>query len=302
MVTRVCSDEPALIEAMKEGYDVLLADGSVPLGPHFFESGGRLRRVIYFDIGLINRVDMAAATRCGVVITLPRTRSQNAVAEHTLALLLTLQRHLSQALAIGRAGSWPAGKGPVEHLRGGELHGRILGIVGWSRIGKLVAEKSSALGMQILVHSPRADPKEIPHPMLGLLELLEKADVVSLHTRLGPAKHRLIGERELRSMKPTAYLINTARGALIDEAALVRALKEGWIAGAALDVLEKEPPLPDHPLLHLQNALITPHIAWNTSEVRALEMEDLEEELRRAVAGESPLNCANPEVLLSKRR
>lgn len=300
LVARVCSDESALIEAVKEGYDVLLADGSVPLGSQFFEASGRLQRVIFFDIGLIDRVDLDAATRYGVVVALPRTRSQNAVAEHTLALLFALKRRLVLALAEGRAGEWP--RGYLEHLRGSELSGSILGIIGWSRIGRLVAEKAAALGMHILVHSSQADPREVPYPLLGLTELLEKADVVSLHNRLNPMNHRLIGEHELRSMKPTAFLVNTARGALIDEIALERALKEGWIAGAALDVLVKEPPPQNHPLLHLQNALITPHIAWNTTEVRTLEMEDLQEELRRAVAGEVPLNCANPEVLLSKRR
>lgn len=297
LVTRLCSDESSLIEAIKEGYDVLLADGSVPLGPKFFEASGRLRRVIFFDIGLIGRVDLAAATRCGVAVALSRTRSQNAVAEHTLALLIMLQRRLAPALAEGRAGEWP--QGSFEHLRGRELRGSLLGIIGWSRIGRLVAEKASALGMRILVHSSHADPGEVPYPLVGLTELLEKADVVSLHMRLNPSNRRFIGERELRSMKPTAYLVNTARGALIDEPALVQALKEGWIAGAALDVLEVEPPPQDHPLLHLPNALVTPHVAWNTHEVRALEMEDLQEELRRAVAGEAPANCANPEALRS---
>lgn len=300
LVTQVCLDETSLIETIKEGYDILLADGSVPLSAKLFEAGSQLQRVIFFDIGLIDRVDLVAATRHGVAVALPQTRSQNAVAEFTLALILMLQRHLVQALVEGRAGNWP--RGTLDHLRGSEQKGSILGIIGWSRIGKLVAEKASALGMHILVYSPNANPNEITYPLLGLTELLEKADVVSLHTRLTPMNRHLIGENELRTMKPNAYLVNTARGALIDEAALVRALKENWIAGAALDVLEVEPPPRDHPLLHLQNTFITPHVAWNTIEVQALAKADIQEELRRAVAGELPQHCANPEVLHSKRR
>lgn len=297
LVRRVCTDEATLIAAVEEGCDILLADGSVPLQASFFEATSQLQRVIYFDIGLIHRVDLSAATRQGVTVTLPVTRSQNAVAEHTIAMLFALRRCLIPALAEGQTGGWA--QGSYEHLRGGELSGSTLGIVGWSRIGRLVAGKASALGIHVLVHSSQADPKDIPYPLLGLTELLKKADVISLHTRLTPANHGLIGEQELRSMKPTAYLINTARGALIDETALERALREGWIAGAALDVLATEPPPKDHPLLQLPNVLVTPHIAWNTNEVYALAVKDLQEELRRAVAGEPPLNCANPEVLCS---
>jgi D-3-phosphoglycerate dehydrogenase / 2-oxoglutarate reductase len=294
LVTRVCADEASLLAALRDGYEVLVADSTVALGSAVFKTGDRLKRVISTEVGPLAWIDLAAATRHRVAVAYPRTRSQNAVAEHTLALMLLLVRCLDKALALGRRGAWT--RAEVEVLQGAELAGLTLGIVGWGRIARLVAEKTTALGMRVILHSPRAEADDVPYPIMGLDDLLTQADVVSLHARLRTDNRHLLGERELRRMRSGAFLINTARGALVDETALVRALQEGWIAGAALDVLSQEPPSPDHPLLHLANVLVTPHMAWNTREVQALELEDLREELRRALAGEQPLNCANPEV------
>ncbi|MCL4459240.1 MAG: D-glycerate dehydrogenase [Chloroflexi bacterium] len=295
VVSRSCTSHAELVAAVQSECDVLLANGTVPLDQEIFGASERLGRVICYDVGPLTWVDLDAATRYGVVVAQPRTRSQNAVAEYTLALIFTLARHLASAIAVGRAGGWP--KEAREHLRGFELQGKVLGVVGLGRIGQLVAEKASGLGLRVVAHSPHTNQGESTVPLLSLPDLLRQADFVSLHARLLPDNHGLIGEAELRQMKPTALLVNTARGALVDEHALVHALREGWIAGAALDVLTDEPPLQDHPLLRMDNVIITPHVAWNTIEVCALENEDLKDELRRAVSGQVPLHCANPEAI-----
>ncbi len=290
-----CKTHAELVAAVRSGCDILLANGEIPLDAEVFTASDRLQRVICYDVGPLKWVDLEAATKNGVVVEFPRTLCQNAVAEYTLTLALALARHLMPGAAMGRAGGWLL-RGR-ESLRGFELQGKVWGVVGLGRIGRLVAEKATALGMRVVAHDPYVQSTESPWPVVALPQLLREADIISLHVRVGPENHGMIAEHELRSMKPTALLVNTGRGVLIDEAALGRALKERWIAGAALDVVCVEPPPPDYPLLQLDNAIITPHMAWSTLEVRELERQDLAEELRRAVRLQEPLHCANPEVI-----
>jgi D-3-phosphoglycerate dehydrogenase / 2-oxoglutarate reductase len=294
ILVRPCSSRAELLSAIRSDCNVLLANGAIPLDAEFFAGAGPLKRIICYDVGPLTWVDLTAATEKGVVIAHPRTQSQNAVAEYTLLLILSLSRHLVSTHRVGQNG-W--NKVERERLRGFELRGKTLGIIGMGRIGRLVAEKAIGLGMRVIAHSPRASRDDIPVPLLALPEVLRDADVISLHARSRTDNRELIGETELRQMRSTALLVNTARAALIDERALTRALREKWIAGAALDVLSQEPPDSDHPLLKMDNVIFTPHVAWNTAEVKALENEDVAEEIRRAVNNRDPLNCANPEVI-----
>ncbi|CAN7436843.1 D-2-hydroxyacid dehydrogenase [Massilia sp. LjRoot122] len=211
-----------------------------------------------------DNVDLAACRARGIVVSNIRDYSLVSVPEHCFALLLALRRQLRAYVADVEAGRWERSSRfcLLDHPIG-DLAGSRLGIVGYGALGRKVAQLGRAFGMEIAAssRSPVDDPGVLQLP---LDELLASADVVSLHLPLTEATRHLIGARELGLMKPTALLINTARGGLVDEAALAAALLSNRIGGAGFDVLSKEPPLPDNPLLQLRlpNFILTPHVAW----------------------------------------
>jgi glycerate dehydrogenase len=216
-------------------------------------------------------VDVAACRARGIGVCNIRDYARHTVPEHVFALILALRRNLVGYHRLVERGGWQGA--PQFCAFDGEihdLHGSVLGVVGQGSIGRAVAAIGGALGMRVLHATspghPTPDDRHRP-----LAELLASADVLSLHCPLTPATRGLIGERELRAMKPGAILINTARGGLVDEAALARALREGWIAGAGFDVLTEEPPREGNVLLDLRlpNFLLTPHVAW--ASVEAME-------------------------------
>ncbi len=184
-------------------------------------------------------------------------------------------------------------------MAGHDVYEQTLGIVGMGRIGQAVARRAHGCGMRILYHNrQRVDPSieaELGATWVPLTALLEQADFVSLHVPLGPATTRLIGEPELRMMQPTAYLINTARGPVVDEPALIRALQQGWIAGAALDVFEQEPEVPQA-LLELENVVLVPHIGSASVATRTRMAVMAAENLTTVLRGERPQNVVNPDV------
>jgi phosphoglycerate dehydrogenase-like enzyme len=207
-------------------------------------------------------VDLPAATAAGVaLITVPGgtpETSGRSTAELTLALMLALLRRLPQSDRAIRAGEWPLVLGRV-------LYGRTLGILGLGRVGSLVARLAIAFGMRVVAWGPTLTPERAAArgaEYRGLEVLLGEADVVSIHLTLSDKSRGLIDEARLRLMRPSAYLVNTARGAIVDEAALVRVLSEGAIAGAALDVYVQEPLPADHPLTRLDNVVLSPHLGW----------------------------------------
>lgn len=211
-----------------------------------------------------DNVDLAACRARGIVVANIRDYSLVSVPEHCFALMLAVRRNLRAYVADVEAGQWERSTRfclldhPVSDLAGSRL-----GIVGYGALGKRVAQIGRAFGMRVAAtsRSPIEDPDV---PALPLAELLATSDVVSLHLPLSDATRHLIGAAELASMKKSAILINTARGGLVDEAALAAALRDGTIAGAGFDVLSKEPPVPDNPLLQLRlpNFVLTPHVAW----------------------------------------
>jgi len=168
------------------------------------------------------------------------------------------------------------------------------------RIGKLVAKKAKALGAKVISYDPYVSGEaggKLGVKMVGLDLLLKCSDLVSIHTPLTDETRKLIGETQLGQMKKTAYLINLSRGAVVDEGALYRALKDNWIAGAAVDVLEKEPPDIHNPLLELENIIVTPHIAWNTVEAKKRVRQGVRKEAMRIIKGEIPRNLVNRDAL-----
>jgi phosphoglycerate dehydrogenase-like enzyme len=289
VIERACASEAELVDAVAE-VEILLADIGTPVTARVLAAGRRLRAVMCYASG-VDHVDVPAATAQGVFVTTTRGYATVAVAEHTVALLLAVARKLVPAHRdAGRVSwrEWPP-------LRGIEVAGKTLGVVGLGPIGRAVAAKAVALGMRVLTHSRSGSASEGRAVDLG--SLLRDADVVSLHCALTPERFHLIGERELRSMRPTAILLNTARGALVDEKALVRALAEGWIAGAGLDVLETEPPPSDHPLLRLESVVVTPHNAYNSREADERFRSMIRNQVTRILAGDPPDVLVNPEVL-----
>lgn len=215
-----------------------------------------------------NNIDMAAAAKQHITVCNAGSYSTMAVAQHTFALML---HHYSRIAAYDRAvraGAWEKSlQFSWFPYPTAELAGKTLCVVGYGSIGKKVAEIGSAFGMQVQV-TTRTQPQDCPYPLISMEEAFRTADVLTIHTPLTPETAHLVCRERLASMKPTAFLINTARGGIVEEAALAAALQDGTIAGAALDVLDTEPMSEHTPLRQLANCTITPHIAWAPLETR----------------------------------
>jgi glycerate dehydrogenase len=238
-----------------------------------------------------DNVDLAACRARGIVVANIRNYSLVSVPEHCFALILAVRRNLRAYVADVEAGLWERSTRfcLLDHPIG-DLAGSRLGIVGYGALGRRVAQIGRAFGMEVAVtsRSPVADTDVTPLPLDALLAT---SDVVSLHLPLTEQTRHLIGARELAAMKRDAILINTARGGLVDEAALAQALRDGTIAGAGFDVLSKEPPVPDNPLLQLRlpNFVLTPHVAWASGGAMQTLADMLVDNLEAWVAGK-PVN------------
>jgi glyoxylate reductase len=252
-------------------------------------AGPQLRCIANVAVGYDN-VDVAAAERRGVVVTNTPGVLDDATADLTMALILAATRRLAEGDRLVRRGEpWSWGMG---FMLGSSLQGKRLGIVGLGGIGKWVAQRARAFGMEIAYHQRNPAPAEVEKALgaerLPLEELLATADVVSLHCPLTPETRHLIGVEQLAAMKPTAVLINTARGPIVDEAALAEALAEGRIAAAGLDVYEREPQVEPR-LLGLDNVVLTPHLGSATVETRTAMAELAARNAISVLAGQGPL-------------
>jgi phosphoglycerate dehydrogenase-like enzyme len=238
-----------------------------------------------------DNIDVAACRRASVLVGLTPEGTTIGVAEHTLLLILATLRHLPTADAAVRRGEWPVW---TMRSRSFELAGKTVGLIGFGRIGREVARRVRAFDATVIYHDPVPAPTavetEVGAACAPLGEILRRADIVSLHAPLTTESRTMIGERELRLMQPHAIVVNTARGALIDEPALVRALQEGWIAGAGLDVFAQEPPDPANPLLALPNVILTPHIAAGTRDSYQTKLRAAFANMARVARGEPPLH------------
>jgi glyoxylate reductase len=282
-----------LLEAVV-GRDGLVVNPTEPIDAELLDAAGpRLRIVANHAVGYDN-VDVVAATERGVLVSNTPGVLTRATAEFTLALILDVLRRVSEGDRLVRSGT-PWILGPAWML-GATLEGRTVGIVGLGRIGREVARLAEAFGARV-IYSSRSAVEGVSWPRQDLGELLEIADVVSLHCPLTPETHHLIAAGELARMRRDAYLVNTTRGPVVDEAALATALASGEIAGAALDVYEREPEV--HPgLMALENVVLAPHLGSATTEARTA-MGMLCVEALRAVLldGRVPENAINPEAV-----
>lgn len=269
------------------------------VGERVVKAGRRLKVVGRYGIGVDN-IAVATATELGILVTNTPTYCTDEVAEHALALILALARRVVIFDRAVHAGDWSLGTGqPIHRLRG-----QVLGIVGLGQIGAALAALARPLGLEILAYHPRPDPNSIraagaePVTLLGLAE---RADFVSLHVPLSAETRGLIGESFLRAMKPSAVLVNTARGAVVDQEALTAALREGWIAGAAVDVVTPEHLPMDHPLLALSNLIVTPHVAYYSEESLVDLGRLAAENVAAVLSGQRPASIVNPQVLALDR-
>jgi phosphoglycerate dehydrogenase-like enzyme len=269
--------------------DALIA-GTEPITARVLAAAPRLHIVARRGVGT-DSVDLAAATARGVVVTVTAGVLTDTVADHALALLLAAARQVARFDRLLKAGGW-------ERTPALQVSGRTLGIVGFGAIGRAVARRAAGFGMRVLAYdvAPDADAAAALRVTLcDLDDLLAASDFVSLHVPLGPGTRGLIGAAALRRMKPTAVLINTSRGGIVDEIALVAALREGRLAGAGLDVFEGEP-RPNPALVQLETIVATPHVASHTGETLARMDRSCVDAVLAVLAGERPAHPANPDV------
>jgi glyoxylate reductase len=274
----------ALLERVRdaEGLLCLLTD---PIDAELIGSAPELRAIANYAVGTDN-IDLDAATRRGIPVGNTPDVLTDTTADLAFGLMLAVARRLVEADAWVRDGKW--GEWAPDVLLGHDLHAATVGIVGFGRIGQAVARRAEGFEMTVL-HSSRSGGTPLD-------ELLERSDFVSLHTPLTPETRGLIGAPELEHMKPTAILVNTGRGPLVDTAALTEALHAGQIAGAGLDVTDPEPLPPDHPLLDAPGLVVAPHIGSATHRTREAMVDMAVDNLLAALAGERMPHCANPEV------
>jgi D-3-phosphoglycerate dehydrogenase len=276
------------------GADAAVIGGSVVDAVFLDRAGPGLKMVVRHGIGY-ERVDVAACTTRGVLAANTPDGPTLSTAEHTVALILALAKRLGRLGTSIRTGE---GVSRLE-LQGIDVGGRTLGVVGFGRIGRRVGEICAlGLGMRVLVFDPFARDAVArcawAEEAASLDELLATSDFVTLHTPLSPATTRLIGERELRLMRQGAYLVNVSRGPVVDEAALIEALRDGHLAGAGLDVFDPEPPAATNPLLAMPEVVVTPHVASNTAEGMARMSEAVVDQVLQVLAGERPVSLIDP--------
>jgi lactate dehydrogenase-like 2-hydroxyacid dehydrogenase len=282
----------------KEVGDVAAVLGTDRWTAELMDKARHLRIIALTAVGY-DSVDVAAATERGIVVTNTAGSLTDTVADLTFALMLAVARRVPEMERWMRAGKWQTvGVTPM----GRDLHHAVLGIVGLGRIGAAVADRARAFQMQVLYHDTvRREEleRQYGYRFVALDALLAAADFVTLHTALTPETRGLIGVSALAKMKPTAFLINTSRGPVVDEKALIATLQAGRLAGAGLDVFEREPVDPENPLLHMENVVALPHIGSATDQA----MVDLAaDNLLAVLQGKPPLTPVNPEVKEQQRK
>ncbi len=284
LVVLQATSDAELLDAAAEADALLVC--YAPVTRRVIERLTRCRVIARYGIGVDN-VDVSAATERGIVVTNVPDYCVDEVSDHALGMLLACARKLAWLDRRVRAGRWDARDAAPMH----RLRGRVLGLIGFGKIPRCLAAKARALGLELLAFDPYVSADEmLAHGVRKATfdELLARADYVSVHAPLVPETRGLIGEAALRAMKPTAYLINTSRGPIVSLGAVARALREGWIAGAALDVLETEPPADADALRGLETLLLTPHVAFYSEESVEELQRKAAESVVRVLTGETP--------------
>ena len=243
-------------------------------------------------------VDVATATERNIPVTHVPDVFIEEVADHTMMLLLATFRRLTTMDRMVRDSRWSEGRPLLSQFP--RLLGQTLGFVSFGHVARATAVRARAFGVRMLAYDPYIGEIIITDQgvePVGLSELLQRSDIVSMHAPATPEVHHMLTEEHFRQMKPTALFINNGRGPTVDEQALIKALQEGWIAGAGLDVLEHEPPDPENPLLHMDNVTLTPHVASASARMGPETRRRVGQEIMLALTGRWPRTCVNPSVL-----
>jgi glyoxylate reductase len=287
--------KPKLIAAVKK-CDILFSLLHDRIDRAVLAANPKLRAVCSMSITPDN-IDVAEATRRGIPVTVVPPIVAEATADIHFGLMLAVARRMVEGEKMVRAGKFPGSQS--NHLAGAYVYGKTIGLVGAGRIGQATARRARGFGMKILYWGPRRKyeaENEIGMEHVTLDRLLRESDFVSLHPPLNAETRHMISDKQFALMKPTAYIINTSRGAIIDENALVSALKKKQIAGAGLDVFEYEPKLPSA-LKAMKNVVLTPHLGSAVMEVRDKMANIVVDNLQALLSGGTPPNCVNPQVL-----
>jgi D-3-phosphoglycerate dehydrogenase len=275
------------------GCDAMLNTYLAPINAEVMAKMPKCRIIARYGIG-VDTIDLDAATKAGIIVTNNPTYCIEEVAEHTMALLLACARKIPFYDRLVRDGRWEVPPGKPMH----RLVGRTLGLVGFGNIARQVAVRAAAFGLRVLFADPNVKQGQFDAPgsKVELAELLRESDFVSLHPPLVPQTRKMMNDETLGQMKRSAFLINCARGPIVDTDALVRALDAKKIAGCALDTIDPEPLPNPHPLRGRDNVVIAPHAAWYSEEALVGLQAGAPNEVRRVLSGEWPVNVVNPAV------
>jgi len=279
----------ALKEIIKD-YDALVVRSATKVTKEVIEAAKKLKVIGRAGVGLDN-VDLEAATQKGIIVMNTPAGNTISTAEHTFSMILALSRNIPQANSSTKKGEWKRSK-----FMGVELYGKALGVVGFGRIGSEVAKRALSFGMKILAYDPFLSApvaESIGVEIAELKKVLQESDYITVHTPLTDETRHMISDEEFFLMKKGVRIINCARGGIIDESALLKAIKEGKVAGAAMDVFESEPLSPDSELLKLENVIITPHLGASTEEAQVNVAVEVAEIVRDALLGRGIRNAAN---------
>jgi phosphoglycerate dehydrogenase-like enzyme len=295
METRRIQDPEELAARLRvEGTAILVVETDF-LFAEVFEGAPSLR-FVGICRNSTHQVDVESATQHGVLVVNTPARNAQAVAEHALGLMLSLARQIPAAHRYVVEGRWQSPVEPYISMRGIELAGRTLGIIGLGAIGKKLAAMASALGMAVVAYDPYVSDAPRGAIIMGLDDLLGESDFVSIHAPINEQTEGLLDARRIGLMKPTAYLVSLSDASIVSEAALVSAVRKGLIAGAALDVFETQPVAPTSPLLSLDNVILTPHLGGATEETVERHSKLMADDIRRFCAGQRPINLVNKDA------
>ena len=295
-IVEIPADEAGFIAAVQD-FDAVYAKGMQFSERVVQGLPARCKGIVLGSVG-VDSVDIAAATARGIPVTNCPDTFIDEVADHAMALLLAGHRRIIEQDRMVREGRWREGRPQLSQLP--RLMGATMGFVAFGRVARLTARRAKAFGLNLVAYDPFIEELviyEYGARPATLEEVLQTSDFVSMHAPATPQARGMLTEKHFRMMKPTAWFINTGRGPTVDEAALIRALEEGWIAGASLDVLEVEPPRQDNPLLQMTNVVLSPHNASASARFDLARKRRVGQELSLILSGRWPMSCVNPTVL-----
>lgn len=292
LITVDCKTEDEVMAATRDADGVL--NRTIQITARVVQNMQKCKVLARYGIGVDN-VDVEACTKKGICIANVPDYCWEEVSDQTMALLLACARKVVSRHRRTRGGEWDIGSGDPIH----RIQGKTLGLLGLGNIARVVARKAKPFGLRLITYDPfvsEDEARELSVELVDFETLLAQSDFLSLHLPLNEKTRHIIGEAELEAMKPNAVLLNTSRGPIVDEHALVQALKKGWIAGAGLDVFEQEPPAKDNPLFELENAVVTDHASWYSEESIVELQTKAAAEVCRVLQGNWPKSLVNPKV------